>query len=363
MAVSPGFRADRAVAGQVSVAGNRYPSADAALLFTERVVDELERHPGVLSAGITNNIPFSGHNGKSAATVKGEVPRPGESVRASYSYAVTGDYFRAMGLPLRAGRFLTAADSRRRERTCVVDEDFARYHWPNGNALGQKLFQGSQVGRDAEAFTVVGVVGSVKQAGLTDDTAQGAVYYPYFYQETNNIFVVVRGSVGVERLKMDLQNAMRQVDPAMVVNGTASMDGRIAESLLVRRSPALLGGIFSCIAMLLIAIGIYGVLSYAVTQRQREIGIRMALGARPAEIARQFLSLGLRLLFGGIAIGLGGAWMMGRAMESVLFHVSGHSAVVLVEATGLIVVAALVACLLPAQRAAAVSPTRALAEG
>jgi ABC-type antimicrobial peptide transport system permease subunit len=115
--------------------------------------------------------------------------------------------------------------------------------------------------------------------------------------------------------------------------------------------------------MLLIAIGIYGVLSYAVTQRQREIGIRMALGARPAEIARQFLSLGLRLLFGGIAIGLGGAWMMGRAMESVLFHVSGHSAAVLVEATGLIVVAALVACLLPAQRAAAVSPMRALAEG
>jgi ABC-type antimicrobial peptide transport system permease subunit len=188
------------------------------------------------------------------------------------------------------------------------------------------------------------------------------VYYPYFYQETNNIFVVVRGSVGVERLKMDLRNAMRQVDPAMVVNGTASMDDRIAESLLVRRSPALLGGIFSGIAMLLIAIGIYGVLGYAVTQRQREIGIRMALGARPAEIGRQFLSLGLRLLFGGIAIGFGGAWMMGQAMESVLFHVSGHSAVVLFEATGLITVAALVASLLPAQRAAAVSPTRALAE-
>ena len=106
MAVSPGFRADHAVAGQVSVAGNRYPSADAALLFTEKIVDELERHPGVLSAGITNNIPFSGHNGKSAATVKGEVARPDESIRASYSYAVAGDYFRAMGLPLRAGRFL-----------------------------------------------------------------------------------------------------------------------------------------------------------------------------------------------------------------------------------------------------------------
>ncbi len=362
MAVSPGFRADHAVAGQVSVAGNRYPSAEAALAFTERLVDALERYPGVLSAGIANNIPFSGHNGKSAATVKGEVLRPGESPRASYSYAVSGDYFRAMGLPLRAGRFLTAADSRRKERTCVVDEDFARYHWPNGNALGQKLFQGSQTQGDAEAFTVVGVVGSVKQAGLTDDTAQGAVYYPYIYQEANNIFVVVRGSVAVARLKVDLQSAVRQVDSAIAVNGTESMDDRIAESLLLRRSPALLGAIFSGIAMLLIAIGIYGVLSYAVTQRQREIGIRIAVGARPIEIGRQFLSLGLRLLVTGIVIGLGGAWMTGRAMEAVLFHVSGHSAVVLAEATGLIALATLVACILPAQRAAAVSPVRALAQ-
>lgn len=362
MAVSPGFRADHAIAGRVSLVGNRYPSVEAGLVFTERLVDALERRPGVLSAGITNHIPFSGSNGKSAATVKGEVLRPGESPRGNYSYGVSGDYFQAMGLPLRAGRFLTAEDSQRKERTCVVDEDFARYHWPNGNSLGQRLFQGGQVGGDAEAFTVVGVVGSVKQAGLTDDTAQGAVYYPYIYQADNNIFVVVRGSVGVEPLKMDLQSAVRQVDSAVAVNGSESMDERIAESLLVRRSPVLLGGIFSGIAMLLIAIGIYGVLSYAVAQRQREIGIRIALGARPAEIQRQFLWLGLRLLVAGIAIGLGGAWISGRAMEAVLFHVSGHSAVVLTEATGLIAVAALVACLLPAQRAAAVSPMRALAE-
>ncbi len=362
MAMSPGFRADHAVAGQVSVAGSRYPSADAALVFTERLVNELERRPGVQSAGISSNIPFSGRNGKSAATVKGEVVRPGESVRASYSYAVTGDYFQAMGLPLRAGRFLTAGDSRRKTRTCVVDEDFARYHWPAGNALGQKLFQGSQAASDAEAFRVVGVVGSVKQAGLTDDTAQGAVYYPYFFQEADHIFVVMRGSVGVQRLKKDLESAVRQVDPATAVNGTESMDERITDSLLVRRSPALLGGMFSGIALLLIAIGIYGVLSYTVAQRQREIAVRIAIGARPADIRRQFLSLGLRLLAAGIVIGLGGAWVTGRAMEAVLFHVSGHSAMVLMASTGLIAVAALVACLLPAQKAAAVSPTRALAE-
>ncbi|MFL6354374.1 MAG: ADOP family duplicated permease [Bryobacteraceae bacterium] len=362
VAVSPGFRADHAVAGQVSLIGNRYPSPKAGLVFTGKLVHELERRPGVLFAGITTNIPFSARNGKSAATVKGEVVRPGESPRGYYSYGVSGEYFQAMGLPLRAGRFLTAEDSQRKERTCVVDEDFARYHWPKGKALGQKLFQGSQARGDAEAFTVVGVVGSVKQTGLTDDTTQGAVYYPYTYRADNNIFVVVRGSVGVEPLKMDLQSAVRQVDPAVAVTGTESMDERIAESLLLRRSPALLGGIFSGIAMLLIAIGIYGVLSYAVAQRQREIGIRIALGARPVDIRGQFLSLGLRLLVAGVVIGLSGAWIMGRTMEAVLFHVSGHSVAALGEATGLIAVVVLAACLLPAQRAAALSPVRALAK-
>lgn len=362
MAVSPGFQADHAIAGQVSLLGTRYPSVEAASAFANRLVDALERRPGILSAGVTNNIPFSNHNGKSAATVQGEVLRPGQSPRGSYAYGVSGDYFKAMGLPLRAGRFLTSEDSHRKERNCVVDEDFARYHWPKGSALGQKLFQGSQSGRDVEAFTVVGVVGSVKQAGLTDDTAQGAVYYPYIYRSDNNIFVVVRGSLGVAPLKVDLQSAVRQIDSAVAVNATESMDDRIAESLLVRRSPAMLGGIFSGMAILLIAIGIYGVLSYAVAQRQREIGIRIALGARPAEIRRQFLSLGLRLLVAGIAIGFGTAWVTGRAMEAVLFHVSGHSAVVLAEAAGLIAAVAMAACLLPAERAAAVSPMRALAE-
>lgn len=362
MAVSPGFQADHAVAGQVSLVGNRYPTPEAGLAFTERLVDELERQPGVLSAGISTNIPFSGHNGKSAATVKAEMIPPGESPRGYYSYGVSGDYFQAMGLTLRTGRFLTAQDSQRKERTCVVDQDFARYHWPKGNALGQKLFQGSQAGSDAEAFTVVGVVGSVKQAGLTDDTAQGAVYYPYIYRPDYNIYVVVRGRVAAASLKTDLQRTLKRLDPALTVSGTESMDDRIAESLLVRRSPALLGGIFSGIAMLLIAIGIYGVLSYAVAQRRREIGIRMALGAQPAQIRRQFLSSGLRLLIAGIVIGLGGAWMVGRAMQAVLFHVSGHSALVLADATGLIAVAALVACLLPAQRAAAIAPVRVLAE-
>ena len=159
--------------------------------------------------GIVNNVPLSGDSGKSAATVKGHLRLPGESPRGHYSYGVDGDYFAAMGFSLREGRFLTADDSRRSSsRVCVVDEDFARYYWPGGGAIGQRLFAGSKEGTDAEAFTVAGVVGSVKQADLTDDTAQGAIYYPYAFRSDNDLFVVVRADVPPESLAPTLQGVV-----------------------------------------------------------------------------------------------------------------------------------------------------------
>ncbi len=267
-----------------------------------------------------------------------------------------------MGFSLRAGRFLTEADSRRRERTCIVDEDFARYNWPHTSPLGQRLFQGLDHGNEAEAFTVVGVVGSIKQAGLTDDTAQGAVYYPYIYRPDSNIFVVVRGGISNAALKSELQRVVRRIDPALAINGLQSMNDRIAASLIDRRSPALLAGIFSGIALLLVAIGIYGVLSYAVAHRRREIAIRMAVGARPQEIRQHFFSLALRLLGAGAALGLFGTWITGRAMQAVLFHVPPHSFTVLGGTLAVIAMVSLFACLFPAWRAARISPVQALAD-
>jgi len=362
MAVSPGFESDHVIAGQISLVGNKYPSAAAGLAFTERLVGEVGQQPGVLSAGVVTNIPFSGINGKSAAAVEGHVFQPGESPRGLYSYSAGGDYFRAMGFSLRAGRFLTGADSRRGVRVCVVDEDFVRFYWPHASALGHRLFQGSEPGPDAEAFTVVGVVGSIKQAGLTDDEAQGAVYYPYVYRPESNIFVAVRGSVRPDSLGQALQRATRQIDPELPVDDIESMDDRIAASLVARRSPALLGGIFSGIALLLIAIGTYGVLSYAVAQRRREIAVRMALGARPEQIRGQFLSLALRLLAGGTMLGVFGAWLTGQAMQAVLFRVPAHSSAILAGSAIVIAVVSLAACLLPAQRAARMSPVQGLGD-
>jgi predicted permease len=366
MAISPGFQSDHILTGQILLPWADYPDGTARLKFVESLMDRIGHLPGVLSAGVVNNVPFSGHNGKSSATVMGHVLRTGESPRGNYSYGVSGDYFRSMGFSLKAGRFLTADDSRRSERVCVVDEDFARYYWPNASAIGQRLWEGISIGsearKDAEAFTVVGVVGGVKQAGLTEDEAQGAIYYPYAFHFDDSVFVAVRTSLPPESLGLALQKVVRQIDADIPVNDLRSMETRIADSLVARRSPALLAGLFSGIALLLTAIGTYGVLSYAVAQRRREIGVRMALGAQPGQIRSQFFYLSLRLLAGGTILGVIGAWLTGQAMQAVLFHVPALNLAILVGAWFLMGVVSLVACLLPSQRAARISPTEALAE-
>ncbi len=361
MAVSPGFQSDHVLTGQILLPWADYSEA-ARLTFVEALMDKIGHLPGVVSAGVVNNVPFSGNIGKSAATVMGHVLRSGESARGHYSYGVAGDYFRAMGFSLRSGRFLTADDSRRSERICVVDEDFARYYWPHASAIGQRLWEGSEAGKDAETFTVVGVVGGAKQAGLTEGEAQGAIYYPYAFRIGDSIFVAVRTSLAPESLALTLQKVVRQIDADVPIDDLRSMDTRIADSLVARRSPALLAGVFSGIALLLTSIGTYGVLSYAVSQRRREIGVRMALGAQPRQIRSQFLSLSLRLLAGGTLLGLIGAWQEGRAMRTLLFEVPPLDVAVLAGAACITAVVCLAACLLPAQRAARTSPMRALAE-
>jgi predicted permease len=360
MAVSPGFQSDHVLAGQILLPWATYEGGDR-LTFVESLMDKVGHLPGVLSAGVVNNVPFSGHSGKSASTVEGYTPRPGESARGHYSYGVGGDYFRAMGFSLRAGRFLTADDSRRSQRVCVVDEDFARYYWPKGSAVGQRLWDGSEGGKDSEAFTVVGVVGAAKQAGLTDDQAQGAIYYPYAFRIGDSFFVAVRTSFPPESLGLALQKVVRQIDPDIPVNDIRSMDTRIADSLVARRSPAMLAGLFSVIALLLTAVGTYGVLGYAVEQRRREIGVRMALGARPEQILAQFLTLALRLLAAGILLGMIGAWLTGQAMRTLLFQVPPLHVATFAAAAFTIGVVSLVACLLPALRAARISPMEVLA--
>jgi predicted permease len=362
MAVSPGFRPDHVLTGQILLPRNQYPNWPARLAFNERLLAEISRQPGVTAVGAVNNVPLSGNNGKSAATVKGYVRPPGETLRGHYSYGVDGNYFAAMGFSLLEGRFLSADDSQRGDRVCVVDEDFARFYWPHASALGQRLFEGSDETKDVDAFTVVGVVGAVKQAGLTDDAAQGAIYYPYALRTDDSLFVVLRTSLPPESVGPALQTIVRQTGRDATMTDVRSMETRISDSLITRRAPALLAALFSAIALLLTAIGTYGILSYAVAQRRREIGVRMALGARPQQIRGQFLALGLRLLAAGTMLGVAGAWVTGRAMRNLLFHVPPFHVATLAGTACIIGLVSLVACLVPAHQAARISPTEALAD-
>ena len=216
------------------------------------------------------------------------------------------------------------------------------------------------VTRTTRLFTIVGVVGAVKQAELTEPQGQGAVYLPFLYRDAANIFVVTRTSQRPDAFADSLRKIVRATDPELAIDNLRSMDTRIDESLIARRSPALLAGIFAGVALLLGAIGTYGVLSYAVAQRRREIGIRMALGAQRGQIGTQFLSLGLRLLAAGTILGLIGAWLAGRAMRSVLFDVPALPVATLLGAALVMSVVSLITCLIPARRATKVDPMVAL---
>jgi predicted permease len=363
MAISPGFRADHVLTGECTISWQLDPDRVG---IVDRLLESVRQQPGIAAAGTITNIPLSGDNGKAALKPKDYVPPPGQSVHGHYSYGVNGDYFLAFGIPLREGRFLTSEDSHRTERVCVVDEDFARRYWPNGDALGQQVFHpgitytGKSEVEGGSLFRVVGVVSAVKQVELTEAQGQGAVYLPYSYRDNASVFVAVRTSQDPEAFTEALRKLVRATHPEIAIDNIHSMDTRISESLIARRSPALLAGIFAGVALLLAAIGTYGVLSYSVAQRTREIGIRMAIGAQRKQIGAQFFSLGLRLLAAGTVLGVLGAWLAGRAMQSVLFGMPTLHVATLFGTALVMAAVSFIACFIPARRATKVDPMIAL---
>lgn len=360
MAVSPGFRTDHVLTGEFSLPWKGYHDGPSFLGFTDRLLESASRQPGVSAVGGTIGVPLSGDHGNDAITPVGYSPAPGESVVLHPTYGVFGDYFAAMGIPLRAGRYLNNADDHKTDRPCVVDELFARRYWPQSNPIGQRVFSFPRKPDDSNVFTVVGVVGAVKQTDLTEGQGTGTVYFPYIYTFNRSYFLVARTSLPPELLADTLRKVVRQTDPEIPLNHVRSMETRIDDSLVTRRSPALLTGIFAGVALLLAAIGTYGVLSYAVSQRRREIGVRMALGALPKQVLSHFMGVGAQLLLFGVVLGALGAWATGRAMATVLFGVGPIQTSVLVATVGLMALVVLFACFVPARRAAGVDPMEAL---
>ena len=358
LAVTPGFRPENVITGRVSLSDPKYQAKDR-LPFIAKVTGELRALPGVTSVGVTTDLPFTGSSSNNAISVEGHTLEPGESIQAHFTSGVAADYFQTLGVPLREGRFLTLDDSKADLKVCVVDEEVAHRYWPKGGALGHRLVNGPPDAK-TDWFTIVGVVGAVKQNDLAEKTAGGAVYFPYASYSARSFVLAVRTGQAPETIGPALRAAVLRIDPELPLNDLKTMSMRVDESLASRRVPFLLAGIFAAVALILAAVGIYGVLAYSVAQRQREIGVRMALGAQPAQILRQFLGLGGRLLAIGLPLGLAGAWFAGKAMSGLLFGVAPTNPAVLGGTALMLFVVAMLACLLPSRRAAQVAPIEAL---
>jgi predicted permease len=360
--VPSGFRPDNVLTGKLSISRANFPSESAVLTFVDELRSEIGRRPGVTAVGLSTNIPLSGVSNKSAVTVKDYVRPPGESLRGHYSYSVDGDVFDALGMTLVTGRLLTAADSRRPARVAVVDEDFARHYWPDGGAMGQRIWSGSGDQPDDQAFSIVGIVKPMKQADLSERDAQGAAYFPFGHRMDGQFFVVVRTTQEPTALAATMQRVVRDLSPDLPVSDLMPLTDRVSASLIVRRSPALLAGMFSAVALLLTAIGTYGVLSYTVALRRKEIGLRIALGATPADVRGRIVARAAGLFAAGAAIGVVGAWFEGQALQAVLFDVPRFHLPTVLAATLVLGAAAVAASVLPSRRAARISPLEAMAD-
>jgi predicted permease len=361
LAVSPGFQPEHVLSGQLALPGSRYRNTSSRLDFHERLLGELRTQPGVTFAAISTSAPFTprGNNNQSGITVEGFIPKPGNLQRVHPCTWLVGDYWQALGIPLRAGRLLEESDQRSEQRVCVVDEAFAQRYWPKGDAIGRRLTQDASF-KDAEAFTIVGVVGDVKTSDLAETSALGAVYFPYRYNLMDSYTVIVRTSLAPVALASVLQKTVQRLDPELPVDDIRPMQDRIDASLIQRRSSALLTSLFAAAALTLAAIGTYGVLSYAVAQRRREFGIRMAIGAQRSDVLKLVLAGSLRLVALGVALGLAGSFALADVLDTLLFGVSAQDPGIFAGIALLLLAVTSVACLLPAFRATRVDPIEAL---
>lgn len=356
LATSPGFQPDHVLSGSVTMPYSAYPDETARWTFIDRLHTALRSQPGVAAVGFTSGLPFGGPADYRAIKVEGATLAPGESLRTHYTSFAVGEYWQALHIPLIEGRLLEIADQHREQLVCVVDAEFARRYWPGESALGHRIFNNVTL-TEQNAITIVGVVGSVKQNDLADAKPLGAIYFP---NPSNQISVVVRTSLPPEALASTLRQAVHAVDSSLPVDDIKPMQTRIDDSVVSRRSPAVLAGAFAVVALLLAAVGTYGVLAYAVSQRRREIGVRMALGALPQQVLSQFMKLGATLLAAGLVLGVAGAWTAGRAMQSMLFGVGAVDARVLAATTGTMIGVVLLATFIPSRRATKVDPMIAL---
>jgi predicted permease len=369
-AVDPGFSARNALTMMVSLAGASQYVGPARETFYRQLTDRLAALPGVESVSAINHLPLAGDWWGTSLAIEGRpLPPPGQEVIGIFRVSRPG-YFQTMGVPLRAGRDFTERDTPDAPGVAIINETLARRHWSSEDPIGKRvtLDDPRDNSRTPQWFTVVGVVKDVKQNSWTD-APWNEIYIPfqqsrYFYAGTaghlTSMTLVIRTSVEPQSLAAAAQETVRSLDRNLPVSSVVTLEQVIADTLWQPRFNLQLIGIFAALAMTLAAVGLYGVMSYSVAQRTREVGLRMALGARRRDVLKLVVGQGMKLALAGVASGLLAAVALTRLMEKLLFEVSATDFSTFAAIAVFLIIVALLACWIPARRAAKVDPMVAL---
>jgi putative ABC transport system permease protein len=349
-----GFRSQNLWTGAITLPVSQYPDAQSRQRFAEQTLNELRDVRGLESATISGDIPLNGGNRTLYARADRDVP-PMEKRAGAPSHDIALDYFKTWGIPLLAGREFNEHDTADAQKVCLISQTGAKKVFPNENPIGKTLLVTS-LGVPCE---IVGIVGDVRSIRVAE--APGMEFYlPWAQENFPFVNVAVRSNLKVDAVTKLVQSALTKVNPGLAIAVPQSMDAVVAQALGQARLMMWLLGIFAGVALLLASIGIYGAVAYTVEQRTGEIGVRMALGAQTRDVLRLVVSQGMKPVFIGLAIGIASAFALGRLITSQLYDVSAHNPALLAGSTLLLGTTALIACLLPARRAAYVDPIQAL---
>jgi len=359
--IKPGFDPDGVMTMRLTLSGPRYDSSYKRFAFWDRFLSEVNQRPGVVSAAIANNIPLSGNNNNSFFTIENQPSPIGQEPLLENRW-VSPRYLETMHIPIRRGRMFTQqewADSGVAGRVAVVNEYMANKFWPQGDAIGKRFKFGNANDTLNRWFTIVGIAADIKHRQLTS-TPDLQGYLPFRQGGWNTASIVVRAQGDPTRITNTVLGTLKHVDPLLPTYRVMTMDANIARSYWQQALYGKLFGVFAAIAVVLAAIGVYGVISYAVSQRTQEIGVRVALGAQRGDVLRLIVGHGALLGGLGVAIGLAGGLGVTRFLRTLLYGVSPFDPVSFLGVAALLTAIALLASYIPARRAAKVDPVEAL---
>lgn len=351
----PGLDASRVMTSTLILRGENYREPAQMIAFTNRLIGQIRQLPGVEKAAITTFLPFLSGN-QTGVYIEGQPNGPHDRIMADH-LKISPDYFSAMGIRVLDGRAFTEFDTERSKLVGIIDETFAKRYFPGQSAIGKRFYYGPNAG--LKTIEIVGVVAHVKHYGL-DQISRIEVYLPYAQAPEPFFIVTARTAVDPVSLSGTLRAAVAGIDKDVPLFNQTAMSSYVARSMTTNRISTVLFGIFAGVAMLLSAIGIYGVISYSVTQRTQEIGIRMALGAASRDVLRLVFGQGGILIGTGVALGILGSIGLTRLLSTLLYNVSSTDTATFVGAPVMLALVAALAIYVPARRAIRVDPMQAL---